>query len=71
MALSGMMEKQQPVVDDVTEPTNGFTDGSKASPEEAVSPDGTDGETVSDQHGDGDDAGTRLHDDQQHDEDRT
>lgn len=71
LALSGMMEKQQPVVDDVTEPTNGFTDGSKASPEEAVSPDGTDGETVSDQHGDGDDAGTRLHDDQQHDEDRT
>ncbi|XP_034687861.1 uncharacterized protein LOC117916113 [Vitis riparia] len=71
LALSGMMEKQQPVVDDVTEPTNGFTDGSKASPEEAVSPDGTDGETVSDQHGDGDDAGTRLHDDQQQDEDRT
>nr|CAN70548.1 hypothetical protein VITISV_002754 [Vitis vinifera] len=52
LALSGMMEKQQPM-------------GAKQALEEAVSPDGTDGETVSDQHGDGDDAGTRLHDDQQ------
>ena len=67
-----MMEKQQPVVD-VSEPANGFTDGSKASPGEAVSPDDTDGKTVSDQPGNGDDAGTRLNDDddQQGDQDRT
>lgn len=68
-----MMEKQQPVVD-ISEPTDSFADGSEASPEKPVSqddPDDTDGETVSSQHGNEDDAGTRPHDDQQGKQDGT
>ncbi|KAK9274008.1 hypothetical protein L1049_018822 [Liquidambar formosana] len=49
LALSGMMEKQ-PTVVNATGPTNNYTDGTKTDPEEASSPDGTDGEIIEEQH---------------------
>ncbi|KAF3452529.1 hypothetical protein FNV43_RR02962 [Rhamnella rubrinervis] len=50
LALSGMMEKQQTVVN-ATEPDNDFEDGSKMSSEDVAPPNGMGAETVSDEHG--------------------
>ena len=48
LALSGMMEKQQTVVN-ATEPNENFTDGSETSSEKVVPPYNMDGEAVSEQ----------------------
>uniref|UniRef100_A0A5B6ZEW9 Translocation protein SEC62 n=1 Tax=Davidia involucrata TaxID=16924 RepID=A0A5B6ZEW9_DAVIN len=67
LALSGMMEKQQPVVN-ATEPNN-FTDGDQARSEKVASPDDKGGETFSEQHEDEEISGNLEdidHDHQQH-----
>ncbi|CAL5437908.1 unnamed protein product [Camellia sinensis] len=53
LALSGMMDKQQTVVN-TTESNDNFTDGSNAGPEKVVTPDDLDEEIILDQHVDED-----------------
>ncbi|CAL5433941.1 unnamed protein product [Camellia sinensis] len=53
LALSGMMDKQQTVVN-TTESNDNFTGGSNAGPEKAVTPDDLDEEIILDQHVDED-----------------
>ncbi|KAA8549756.1 hypothetical protein F0562_001226 [Nyssa sinensis] len=67
LALSGMMEKQQPVVN-ATEPNN-FTDESKARSEKVVSPDDEGGETFPEQHWEEEITGNLEDMDQDHDQD--
>lgn len=54
LALSGMMEKQQTVVN-TTDPNNNFTDGTKESTEKVVHPNDMDEEIFSEQQVDEDD----------------
>lgn len=65
LALSGMMDKQQTVVD-ATEPNDNFADMSKTNAEKVPPADGTDGKTIFGQHEDEEIGNTEDSDQNQH-----